>query len=131
MLEIPCDVGDATWQAPEDAIYQRCMDDLERLGLTGLRRDTLEHFSTFVPEGYPIYHLDYQEDRRRVLGWVGETANVISCGRQGAFRYVFMDTAMEMGIAAAGSLLERADRRRQIAELRSERGLVEAAALTA
>jgi protoporphyrinogen oxidase len=132
MLEIPCAVGDEVWSAPDPAIYDRVMDDLADLGFRGLRRATLDHFASFVEEGYPIYHLDYQDDRRRLLGFVGETAvNLVSCGRQGAFRYIFMDTAMEMGIAAARLLLERNGRMGSIAELRSERGLVEAAALTA
>jgi protoporphyrinogen oxidase len=133
MLEIPCAVGDDVWSAPDDAIYGRCMDDLHALGLGDLRRDTLAHFSTYVREGYPIYHLDYAADRARVLGFVGEAENLVTCGRQGAFRYVFMDTAMEMGIAAAESILARSppDRRRDIADLRSERGLIETQTLTA
>lgn len=132
MLEIPCHVGDAVWSAPDEEIYGRCMDDLERLGFAGLRRATLGHFSTFVEEGYPIYHLDYRRDRDRLLSFVGATGNVISCGRQGAFRYIFMDTAMEMGMAAAALVLTRNPvGARRIAELGSERGLVEARALTA
>jgi protoporphyrinogen oxidase len=131
MLEIPCALGDATWSAPQGAIYDRVMDDLDDLGFRGLRASTIDHFASFVEEGYPIYHLDYQRDRRRLLGFVGETANLVSCGRQGGFRYIFMDTAMEMGIAAARTLLGRGGRRSSVAELRSERGLVEAAALTA
>ncbi len=132
MLEIPCDVGDAIWSAPDGEIYQRCMDDLERLGFRGLRAATLGYFSTFVKEGYPIYHLDYRRDRERLLSYVSGVANLVSCGRQGAFRYVFMDTAMEMGLAAARAILQsgRVDGR-AIAELRSEPGLVEAGALTA
>ena len=98
-----------------------------------MRAATLGHFSTYVEEGYPIYHLDYAHDRDRLLAFVGDTKNVISCGRQGAFRYIFMDTAMEMGIAAAAALLRGSDGAgaRPIAELRSERGLVESQALTA
>jgi protoporphyrinogen oxidase len=131
MLEIPCTVGDDVWSAPDQAIYERVMDDLADLGFRDLRRATIGHFASFVEEGYPIYHLDYQDDRKRLLGFVGETANLVSCGRQGAFRYIFMDTAMEMGLAAANAVLDQSDRRASIAELRSERGLVEAAALTA
>lgn len=133
MLEIPCHVGDATWSASDDEIYARCIDDLERLGFVRLRAATLGYFSTYVEEGYPIYHLDYARDRDRLLAFVGATKNVISCGRQGAFRYIFMDTAMEMGIAAAQALLSGSDGAgaRPIAELRSERGLVESQALTA
>ena len=137
MLEIPCHVGDRVWTASDDDIYARCMDDLERLGFAHVARATLGHFSTFVPEGYPIYHLDYQRDRQTLFGYVAaEAANLVSCGRQGAFRYIFMDTAMEMGIAAAAAVLERGGAgaridSRPIAELRAERGLVETQALTA
>jgi protoporphyrinogen oxidase len=132
MLEIPCNVGDDVWSASDAAIYDRCMDDLELLGFTNLRRATLDYFSTFVEEGYPVYHLDYQRDRKRLLGYVGQSENLISCGRQGAFRYIFMDTAMEMGIAAAEAVLaSSAQGRRLVADLRSDNGLVEAQALTA
>ncbi len=132
MLEIPCAIGDATWSAPDAAIYARCIADLKQLGFPHIEAATIEYFSTYVEEGYPIYHLDYRRDRDRVLGFVGDRANVISCGRQGAFRYIFMDTAMEMGIAAAQALSARLPgRTRAIADLGAESGLVEARALTA
>jgi protoporphyrinogen oxidase len=130
MLEIPCAVGDDVWRAPEEAIFERCVDDLARLGFRDVRARTRAHFASFVEEGYPIYHLDYARDRAEVLGFVGETENLVSCGRQGAFRYIFMDTAMEMGFAAADAILDgRAGS--PVAELRSEGGLIEARALTA
>ncbi|HEY7958102.1 MAG TPA: FAD-dependent oxidoreductase [Polyangia bacterium] len=130
MLELPCDPGSQRWTAPEETIYEQSMDELGRLGFSGLRARTREHFSSFVVEGYPIYHLDYRRDREKVLGFVGATENLVSCGRQGAFRYLFMDTAMEMGLAAADAIL-RGGRGDRISELRSGGGLIEAKALTA
>jgi protoporphyrinogen oxidase len=129
MLEIPCGVGDEIWRAPQAAIYERCLADLAALGIREL--PVIDHFSSFVSEGYPIYHLDYQSDRRTLLGSVARFENVVSCGRQGAFRYIFMDTAMEMGLAAAERILGRAGSGEAVAELRSERGLIESAAVTA
>ncbi|HZS38089.1 MAG TPA: FAD-dependent oxidoreductase [Polyangia bacterium] len=129
MLEIPCDRGDAVWSAPEDELHQRCLADLRALGFDVASR-VRGRFSTFVEEGYPIYHLDYRRDRARALGAVGEVENLIACGRQGAFRYVFMDTAMEMGLEAARAALgER--RTAGVADLNAEGGLIEARALTA
>ena len=32
---------------------------------------------------------------------------VETCGRQGTYRYVFMDTAMQMGVMAARQIAER------------------------
>ncbi|MCV6597052.1 MAG: hypothetical protein OIF40_08225, partial [Mangrovicoccus sp.] len=51
--------------------------------------------------------------------------NLVQCGRQGTFRYVFTDTAMEMGVMAAQSLVEGADRRRAIHDHRNERVVIE------
>lgn len=130
MLELPCDVGDATWTASEDATWDRCRGELARLGLTGLGPRARGYFSSYVTEGYPIYHLGYHADRRAVLGQVARIDNVASCGRQGAFKYIFMDTAMEMGIAAARAIIEGRSAA-GVAELGSAPGLHEARALTA
>jgi protoporphyrinogen oxidase len=105
MLELPCTVGDALWDAPEETVYERCLEDLGRLGFNGLRTRTRAYFSSYVREGYPIYHLGYDQDRRDVLAGLSGISGLVSCGRQGAFRYVFMDTAMEMGLAAARAIL--------------------------
>jgi protoporphyrinogen oxidase len=130
MLEIPCDIGDAIWCAPSAALTERCLDELRALGFPDLRRDLLGHFCSFVEEGYPIYHLDYRRERARVLDWCRATPNLVSVGRQGAFRYVFMDTAMEMGLAAAELLLGRAGVELP-SELGGDSGLIESRALTA
>ena len=131
MLEIPCDVGDAIWTAPDGVIYERCLDDLRKLGLPPLRERTLGYFSSFVREGYPIYHLGYDADRAQVLSHIERFDNVLSCGRQGAFRYIFMDTAMEMGRLAARSLLAGGPERKQVIEVDNERAYREAQAMTA
>jgi len=130
MLELPCDAGDELWRASDDDVTARCLDELAALGFGDLSRDLTGHFSSFVEEGYPIYHLDYRRERARVLGYAAETPNVVTVGRQGAFRYVFMDTAMEMGVAAAERVLGRAGVTAP-AELGAESGLIEARALTA
>lgn len=130
MLELPCDVGDELWSASDEAVTARCLDELGALGFGDVARDLAGHFSSFVEEGYPIYHLDYRRERAQVLGFAAETPNVVTVGRQGAFRYVFMDTAMEMGVAAAERVLGRAGATPP-ADLGAEGGLIEARALTA
>ena len=125
MLEIPCQVGDAVWKMPDGALYERCLADLTDLGFPGLRRDTLGYFCSYVEEGYPVYHRSYLDDRQVALDYLGRFANLTSCGRQGSFRYVFMDTAMEMGLLAAERALQGRSATAEVAGLRSERGLIE------
>ena len=52
--------------------------------------------------------------------------NMTLCGRQGTFRYIFTDTAMEMGQMAARALIEGRDRRREIFDHRNEMTVIEA-----
>ncbi len=130
MLELPCAVDDEVWRASEEVIVARCLDELAELGFADVGRDLVGSFSSFVTEGYPIYHLDYRRERARVLAWVAQTPNLVTVGRQGAFRYVFMDTAMDMGIAAAERLLGRVGVTPP-SELGSDGALIEARALTA
>jgi protoporphyrinogen oxidase len=134
MLELPCDEGDAVWSAPDDAIRARCLEDLRRLGFADLEQRVRGSFSAYVREGYPVYHLGYQDDRSMALQHLAGFEGLLSCGRQGAFRYIFMDTAMEMGIDAARALARGPTTARAatwIANLGSAQELLESRALTA
>lgn len=131
MLEIPCEVGGDVWGAPDADLLDRCLRDLDALGLR-VGRDVLGCFSTRITHGYPVFRLGYQVDRDRLLAVASAVENVTTCGRQGTFRYVFMDTAMQMGILAARQACARergADVR--IVSLHDEPRLRETAALTA
>ncbi len=99
MLEVPCEPGDAVWSADIDALTRL---GREELGTLGFRLDdVLGSFAVRVSHGYPVYHLGYDADRRVLLRHVDRFENVRTAGRQGLFRYVFMDAAMKMGIEAA------------------------------
>ncbi|HTQ41955.1 MAG TPA: FAD-dependent oxidoreductase [Polyangiaceae bacterium] len=129
MLEVPCDVGDRTWTAGAEELRARGVSELASLGFRV--DDVLDAFCVRVAHGYPVYHLRYEADRRLLLREVDRFANVRTAGRQGLFRYVFMDAAMRMGIVAAEQMLTgRQDARALDAIGRSTR-VVETTALTA
>lgn len=129
MLEVPCDVGDATWTAGIEQLRARALAELGQLGFRV--DDVLGAFRVRVAHGYPVYHLGYDADRQLLLREVSRFGNVRTAGRQGLFRYVFMDAAMRMGIVAADQMLAgRQDGRALDAIGRSTR-VVETTALTA
>jgi protoporphyrinogen oxidase len=130
MLEIPCAVDDDTWTAPEAALRDRCLADLRTLGID-VAAAVRGSFSTFVEEGYPIYSLGYADHQRALLATVATVPNLLSLGRQGTFRYVFMDIAMEMGLEAARQILARAPNQPHFLSFRNDRQLIEAQSLTA
>ena len=129
MLEVPCDVGDATWTADIDTLRVRVTRELATLGID--LDDLLGAFTVRVEHGYPVYHVGYEADRQALLGATSAFENVRTAGRQGLFRYIFMDVAMQMGKLAAEHMLRGHAGTRAIDAMGRARGLIEAAALTA
>ena len=129
MLEIPCDVGDDVWSADVETLRARFSRELEELGF-GIA-DAIDAFVVRVEHGYPIYHLGYDDDRRALLGLVGRFSNVRTAGRQGLFRYVFMDAAMQMGIEAARQMASGERAAGRLDAIGRAKGVLETRAITA
>ena len=129
MLEVPCDQGDATWSASVEELRTRVLRELGALGFA--LDDVLGAFVVRVAHGYPIYHLGYDTDRRKLLGFVGGFDNVRTAGRQGLFRYVFMDAAMRMGFEAAEQMLANRKDSEALDAIGRSTNVVETTALTA
>lgn len=125
MMEIPCDPGDELWQASDDALFNRVQGDLAQLGIPP-ERATGEVFSTRAPHAYPLMQLGYHRERDRARRHLHQFRNLIQTGRQGTFRYIFTDTAMEMGLMAAQMVVSGQDTRDQIYDHRNERTVIEA-----
>jgi protoporphyrinogen oxidase len=129
MLEMPCEPGDDVWSASTEELQRRGQSELRALGFRV--DDVLGAFCVRVAHGYPVYHLRYEADRQVLLRQVAGFSNVRTAGRQGLFRYVFMDASMRMGVEAAEQMLAgRRDGEALDAIGRSTR-VVETMALTA
>lgn len=99
IVEMTCDSADAKWNdAPE--IRQQIVAGLlaENICQAG---DIVEwnHFTN--PHGYPIYKLDFESHLGKINAWLDARPDLISTGRQGAFTYPAMHSAMRMGHDAA------------------------------
>jgi protoporphyrinogen oxidase len=129
MLEVPCDVGDRTWEASDCDLEARMLFELQALGFRV--DDVLSSFVVRVAHGYPVYHLDYERDRQALLAEVARFENVRTAGRQGLFRYVFMDAAMQMGIRAATQMVTGEQGTSGIDAIGRSTQVIETAALTA
>lgn len=106
MLEIPCEVGGDIWNQTDEDLLDRCLHDLDDLDIP-ISNDVCGYFSTRITQGYPEFRLGYTRDRDKLLAALDELDNVETCGRQGTYRYIFMDTAMQMGVLAAQQLVAK------------------------
>lgn len=131
MLEIPCNENDEIWNCPKESLLKRCLEDLKELGID-IGDKVIDSFTTSATHGYPVYSLDYSEHRQRLFSFLDYYKNLITCGRQGTFRYIFMDTSMEMGIAAAQNMmLDNLSKKEDVQTMRSENELIEVTSVTA
>lgn len=125
MMEIPCDPGDALWDLPDAALFRQVKGDLRQLGISP-DRATGEVFSARAAHAYPLMQLSYGRERDRARRHLNQFDNLIQTGRQGTFRYIFTDTAMEMGLMAARMIISGEDLRDRIYDHRNERTVIEA-----
>jgi len=124
MIEIPCNKGDDTWNMQGEKLQQRIYNDLESLGVDP-KLNSGEYFSAYTEHAYPMMDMGYQAKRESAINHLNKFENLIMTGRQGTFRYIFTDTAMEMGMIAAQSIIDGTDRRREIFDFRNEKTVIE------
>lgn len=105
ILEIACDEGDEVWNNTEYLIYNRCIEDLKKIGFN-LEGKVIDYFSTWIKHAYPIYDLNYREKLCKIYSMLAKLENFIPCGRQALYRYNNMDHSIEMGFAASNHILE-------------------------
>lgn len=129
MMEIPCDPSDPLWDMPDTALFARAKADLAHLGIDPART-TGEVFSTRSSQAYPLMDLAYDRHRSTARRHLNRFTNLVQAGRQATFRYIFTDTAMEMGLMAAEMLSTGEDLRDRIYDHRNERTVIEAESIT-
>ena len=94
MLEVPCDAGDTTWCASEEELRARMDVELRTLGFRVTTSSTRSSYASRTATR--SITSDTSGIARALLAEVGRFANVRTAGRQGLFRYVFMDAAMNI-----------------------------------
>ena len=123
MLEIPCDHGDTIWRMPEEELLEIGLRDMKKLGFD-VSRHVSGFFTTRARYAYPRFDIGYREKVDRIRKSLAKYKNLTTLGRQGLFRYCFMDTAMLMGRRWAASITGTGDPA-GIAEMQNEPTLIE------
>jgi len=105
IVETTCEIGDPKWQGT-DEIRARILADLEAEGVCNPDQVVESHLLR-AETGYPVFDLGFEPSLETVMNWVRSIPNLQSNGRQGAFTYPNMHTAMRMGATCARTALQR------------------------
>ncbi|MBM7789573.1 FAD-dependent oxidoreductase [Tenggerimyces flavus] len=101
-FEIAASPGDRTWEADDEELVDRCLEDFARIGFVISVREVIAAKVARQPHVYPMQLVETEVQRIRCLNWIDELSpRVQSVGRQGAFAYLDMDNSIERGWAAA------------------------------
>lgn len=125
MLEIPCNEGDSIWNMSDKELLEISKSDLKKLGFD-IEDNIIDYFSFSTKHAYTLMDINYVQEREETIAYLNQFKNLIMTGRQGTFRYIFLDTAMEMGLMSAKILLgDKTISRETIYNHRNEKTVIE------
>ena len=103
--DIGCQVGDEVWSMDDAALGERCLEGLESL-FPGVRR----HYSGCrvlrTPIAYPMYLMEYEQDRCRFAQDSG-IEGLYSIGRNGEFAHILMEDIYWRTLKKMNELIRR------------------------
>lgn len=105
IVETTCEIGDEKWQGT-DEIKERIFSDLAAENIC-TRDDVVQVNLLHSENGYPIFALGFEPQLEKIKSWVKSIPNLQTAGRQGAFTYPNMHSAMRMGARAAEAAMAR------------------------
>ncbi len=104
VFEFSCNKGDDIWNLDKSTLLENAVSGASHLCL--FKPDTvLASVAVRQEHAYPLYRLGYRQQAATVLDGIKALGGIVSCGRQGLFRYNNMDHSIEMGQCAALEVL--------------------------
>jgi protoporphyrinogen oxidase len=88
--DIGAELDGEWWEMDEAEIGERCIDALTEI-VPGARRDYLGCRVVRQPTAYPVFHLDYEDDRRALVEDGTGVDRLVSIGRNGEFAHILME----------------------------------------
>ncbi len=104
-VEFFCTEGDELWTMSKDDLSELAIGELEKLGFLK-REEVRQTYHMRSLNSYPVYDLSYTTHLAVVKKYLDGIPNLHYIGRPGRFHYNNQDHSLEMGMAAARSILE-------------------------
>ena len=85
-FELPCEVGDVSWESSEEQLRATALEALRGSGLT-LPGPVVETLVRRLPSVYPVWEAGAEDVPRAWRDWAAALPHVVSLGRQGSFAH--------------------------------------------
>jgi protoporphyrinogen oxidase len=102
MAEITSNAGDGIWEMPDEALIDRAIDEIERIGFVDRDSIVYRRVARFT-YGYPVYDLEYRKNVTQMRETVAATGLHL-LGRFAQFDYINSDVCVERALALANGL---------------------------
>lgn len=102
MAEITANEGDGVWELPDEAVMDRVLDEVERIGFLD-RGSVVYRRVVRFRYGYPVYDLDYRTNVTAMRESIAATGLRL-LGRFAQFDYINSDVCVERALAMAREL---------------------------
>jgi protoporphyrinogen oxidase len=102
MAEITSNAGDGIWEMPDEALIDRAIDEIERIGFVDRDSIVYRRVARFT-YGYPVYDLGYRKNVTQMRETVAATGLHL-LGRFAQFDYINSDVCVERALALANGL---------------------------
>ena len=103
-FETSCNLGDETWNAPEEELVRWTIEDLRRMHLLKDASVVTGHFERRIDYAYPVYDLAFEEHLLGVLRALHRIPNLMTLGRHGLFLNNSMDDNVLLGLQVSDFL---------------------------
>lgn len=104
-VEVTCREGDMMWNNPQTLI-DRVKKDLIKVRLVDRLCDIEKVYIEKITNAYPIYTLDFVENRKKAESNLSKFKNLTIAGRSGLFWYNNMDDSIENGLETADNIVK-------------------------
>ena len=95
--EIPCLRDETLWNASKEALFDRCIDSLEKDSILK-RHEVKQLILAKAAYAYPIYRTGYKKHLERVMNFIKDSPKFYTLGRSGEFRYMDLDQCVRRAI---------------------------------
>ncbi len=106
VVEFFCFRDDDIWSRTDEELSRITIEGMEELGFFS-RDEVLGTDVLRVSKAYPLFEVGYEEHCRVIYDYLSGFENLHIAGRSGMFQYQNMDHAIESGMEAAESLLNK------------------------